>query len=176
MDSAPAKPTKPKRKIRWKKVIAWGAAGIVVLAVLIQFVPYGRNHTNPPVTMEPAWDSPQTRQLAVRSCYDCHSNETTWPWYSNVAPISWYVQHDVDEGRADINFSEWDRPQKDADEIVKSVRDGEMPPGIYLPTHPDARLSPAERQALIQGLTATFGPGKQTQRGGTLAGVGSQAH
>lgn len=108
--------------------------------------------------MEPAWDSPQTRQLAVRACFDCHSNETTWPWYSNVAPISWLTQRDVDEGRAELNFSEWNRPQK-TDDIVKSVQEGEMPPAIYYPTHPDANLPAGERQALIQGLTATFGPG-----------------
>jgi hypothetical protein len=60
--------------------------GAVALFALIQVVPYGRSHTNPPVQSEPKWDSPQTRALAVRACYDCHSNETTWPWYTNVAP------------------------------------------------------------------------------------------
>ena len=60
---------------------------VVALALLIQLVPYGRAHTNPPVVAEPNWDSPQTRELAVRACFDCHSNETTWPWYSNIAPI-----------------------------------------------------------------------------------------
>ncbi len=151
------KPIK-RKPIKWRSVFRWGLIGAIVLFVLIQLVPYGRNHTNPPVTMEPAWDSSQTRQLAVRACYDCHSNETVWPWYSNVAPVSWLTQRDVDEGRAELNFSEWNRPQK-TDEIVKSVQKGEMPPAIYLPTHPDANLSAGDRQALIQGLTATFGPG-----------------
>jgi hypothetical protein len=149
-----------RKPINWGKVLRWGAVGVLVLTVLIQFVPYGRNHTNPPVIMEPTWDSPQPRQLAVRACYDCHSNETAWPWYTNVAPVSWLTQHDVDDGRHKLNFSEWNRPQK-TDDIVKSVRDGEMPPAIYLPTHPSANLSTGDRQALIQGLTATFGPGGQ---------------
>jgi hypothetical protein len=60
----------------------------VVVFVAIQLVPYGRDHTNPPVTAEPRWDSPQTRTLAVSACFDCHSNETAWPWYTNVAPFS----------------------------------------------------------------------------------------
>jgi mono/diheme cytochrome c family protein len=153
-------PTRRRPRVRWKKVIPWVLGGLVALALLIQLVPYGRDHTNPPVRLAPAWDSPQTRALAVQACYDCHSNETIWPWYSNVAPVSWLIQRDVDEGRSDINFSEWDRPQKETDEIVNSVRKGEMAPWTYPITHSTASLSPAERQALVQGLTNTFGPGK----------------
>jgi hypothetical protein len=59
---------------------------------------YGRDHSNPPVRIEPRWDRARTRELAVRACFDCHSNQTRWPWYSHVAPISWLVQHDVEEG------------------------------------------------------------------------------
>jgi len=79
-------------------------AGVIVL-IAIQLVPYGHAHTNPPVTGDPQWDSPQTRELAKRACFDCHSNETVWPWYSNIAPVSWLIQHDVDEGRSRMNFS-----------------------------------------------------------------------
>ncbi len=82
------------------------------LFLLIQAVPYGRNHANSPNRTEPTWDSPTTRQLAVRACYDCHSNETIWPWYSNVAPVSWLVQRDVEEGRDEVNFSEWGDDRK----------------------------------------------------------------
>ena len=71
--------------------------------LIIQFVPYGRDHTNPPVIAEPAWDSPQTRALFFRACADCHSNETTWPWYSTIAPASWLITRDVMEGRATFN-------------------------------------------------------------------------
>lgn len=143
----------PKKR-RFLKPILLGA---LALAAAIQLVPYGRNHTNPPITAEPAWDSPATRELAKRACFDCHSNETVWPWYSHVAPVSWLVQRDTDEGRRKLNFSEWDKPQKEADEAAESVREGEMPMWIYLPTHPEARLSDAEKQALIAGLEATFG-------------------
>ena len=135
--------------------------GVVALLLLIQVVPYGRSHANPPVRQEPSWDSPQTRELAVRACYDCHSNETVWPWYSNVAPMSWLVQRDVDEGRRALNFSEWDRPQEEAGEAAESVAEGEMPPANYVLLHPQAALSQAERDALVRGLRAMgLGEGK----------------
>ena len=89
----------------WKWILGIIAAAVVLFG-LIQLVPYGRNHTNPPVGTEPNWISDQARAVTVRACYDCHSNETTWPWYSNVAPISWLIQRDVEEGRGIINFSE----------------------------------------------------------------------
>lgn len=130
-------------------------AGVVLL--LAQIIPYGRNHTNPPVLQEPAWDRPETRRLARLACFDCHSNETVWPWYSNIAPVSWLVQRDVMEGRAELNFSEWDRPQKEAKESAKVIRAGEMPPRTYLPAHPEARLSPLDREALAAGLQASLG-------------------
>ena len=72
-----------------KKVLGGGLLAIGGLFVLIQLVRFGRNHTNPPVAQEPSWDSTETRALAERACFDCHSNETVWPWYSNIAPVSW---------------------------------------------------------------------------------------
>jgi hypothetical protein len=127
---------------------------ILVLAILgIQLVPYGRNHANPPLRQEPKWDSAQTRELTARACFDCHSNETVWPWYSNIAPASWLVQRDVDKGRKKLNFSEWDRPQEEADESAKSVQKDKMPPWYY----PWAQLSTAEQQELITGLKRTLG-------------------
>jgi mono/diheme cytochrome c family protein len=126
----------------------------------IQAVPYGRQHTNPPVVAEPNWDAPQTRALTARACFDCHSNETVWPWYSNVAPISWLVQRDVDEGRRTLNFSEWNRTQKEARESAKTVRGGEMPPWIYTIRSSEARLSPTQKDALARGLAATLGSGR----------------
>ena len=119
--------------------------------------------TNPAVAAEPAWDTPETRALAKRACFDCHSNETVWPWYAHVAPVSWLVQHDVDEGREHLNFSEWDREQEEAEEAAEVVEDGEMPLWVYLPTHPDARLSDAEKADLISGLKATFGSGGEDE-------------
>src|SRR5512134_2904759 len=100
-----------------KGKIFFSVLGVIMLiAVGLQLVPYGRNHTNPPVQSAPQWDSPHTREWFARACADCHSNETVWPWYSNIAPISWLVQRDVDEGRRALNYSEWNRGQKEARE------------------------------------------------------------
>jgi hypothetical protein len=129
--------------------------GIVLVGALlvIQLVPYGRNHANPPIRQEPQWNSPDTRELTARACFDCHSNQTAWPWYSNIAPASWLIQRDVDKGRRKLNFSEWDRPQEEAAESAKSVQRDKMPPWYY----PWAQLSAAEQQALITGLEQTLG-------------------
>jgi len=131
--------------------------GLLVLLAGIQLVPYGRDHDNPPVVKEPTWNAARTRELAVRACFDCHSNETVWPWYSHVAPISWLVQRDVDEGREELNFSEWNRSFHEAHEAGKLVRKKKMPLGIYLVTHPEGRLTDAEREELARGLDATLG-------------------
>ncbi|MFZ0546289.1 MAG: heme-binding domain-containing protein [Candidatus Promineifilaceae bacterium] len=141
-----------------KRIIQVGLIAGVGGFLLIQLIPYGRNHTNPSVTSEPNWDSPQTRDLAQRACFDCHSNETVWPWYSNVAPVSWLAQHDTDEGRQTLNFSTWNEGGKGREpgEAIEAVSRGQMPPPVYLITHGDARLSPAEKQALIEGLRATI--------------------
>lgn len=139
-----------------RRILRWSLIGGTVVLLLIQLVPYGRAHTNPPIRSEPAWNSEQTRAYARLACFDCHSNETVWPWYSNVAPISWLVQRDVDEGRAKLNFSEWDRPQE-AEDVAETVQEGEMPPRIYTVLHPSARLSQAELHSFTQGLIATFG-------------------
>lgn len=129
----------------------------VVLFGLIQLVPYGRDHTNPPVTQAIRWDSARTRDLATGACTDCHSNLTTWPWYSNVAPVSWLVYADVKSGRETLNFSEWNRPQDaDTGDIVEAARNGSMPPFQYKPTHPAGRLSSAERNELADGLARTL--------------------
>ncbi len=139
----------------WKKRTA-------VAIVLIQFVPYGKNHTNPPVVAEPRWDSPQTRELFMRACGDCHSNETKWPWYSHIAPISWLVTYDVKEGREHFNVSMWgDQRKNRGDEAAEELREGEMPPLVYRIAHPEARLSEAEKKRLTEGLVRTFGEKKE---------------
>lgn len=137
----------------------WSRSALGLLATLlaIQLVPYGRDHTNPPVTGEPTWDAPETRMLAKQACFDCHSNETEWPAYASIAPVSWLVQHDVDEGRAALNFSEWSRPQEEADDASEEVLEGEMPPAVYTLVHAHARLDAADRDRLAQGLAKTVG-------------------
>jgi hypothetical protein len=137
--------------------------GLVIAGavLVIQLVPYGRDHSNPPVVAEPPWDRAQTRELAVRACFDCHSNETRWPVYSNLAPASWLVQSHVDTGRRALNFSEFDLAGEEADEAAVAVADGEMPPASYLLAHPDARLSTRERDVLVRGLIATAESSRQ---------------
>lgn len=136
-----------------KKIIL----GIAVLAVVSQFIPYGKDHTNPPVMSTVKWDSPRTEQLFANACKDCHSNETKWPWYSNIAPISWLVQSDVDEGKSKFNISMIGHQRKnELDDAAKEVIGGDMPFWPYLIAHKEARLSASETQELINGLKATF--------------------
>lgn len=125
----------------------------LVAFVVIQFVPVER--TNPPVVREPNWDSSQTRALMERACFDCHSNETKWPWYTKVAPASWAIARDVQEGRRELNYSEWYPDEEN--ESLEAIQEGAMPPRQYLLMHPEARLSDAEMQTLVTGLKATFG-------------------
>ncbi len=148
-----------------KRVLALAVGLLTVGFLAIQLVPYGRAHDNPPVTSEPQWDSPRTRELFFRACGDCHSNETRWPWYSNIAPISWLVQRDVDEGRAACNVSEWGQAEQNCGDSAETLAEGSMPPRSYVLLHPSARLDAAERDALIQGLLATFG-GEDGEREG----------
>jgi hypothetical protein len=135
----------------------WSGAGLLATLLAIQLVPYGRDHVNPPVRSEPSWDSPSTRALARQACFDCHSNETTWPSYASIAPMSWLVQRDVNEGRAVLNFSEWQRPQEEAGEAAEVVLEREMPPAAYRLMHADARLSAADLERLARGLAKTVG-------------------
>ncbi len=141
-----------------RKALLWRSLGaVVILAIVIQLVPYGHAHTNPPLGREPNWDSQATREMAVRACYDCHSNQTVWPWYSQVAPVSWLIQNDVDRGRQRLNFSEWNRPQRGArsGSVDRRIQRGSMPPWYYILMHSQAKLSEAEKQALMRGLDAT---------------------
>jgi Haem-binding domain len=139
---------------RWFKALLVGLAGIVGLFALMQLVPYGRTHSNPAVIQEPPWDSPRTRELAVRACFNCHSNQTTWPWYANVAPLSWVVQFDVDVARSVVNFSEWNRTYELAPSSGLSVMTGNMPTLKYRMAHREANLTEQETLDLARGLNA----------------------
>jgi len=128
-----------------------------VLFILIQFIPYGRDHSNPAVTAEPPWDKPQTRELFFRACADCHSNQTFWPWYSNIAPVSWQIQHDVNAARRKFNVSEWGRSRNAGKAAADEVKEGGMPPASYQWMHPAAKLTEAKKNQFTIGLVATFG-------------------
>lgn len=139
----------------WSKILL----GVIVLFIAIQFYPYGRDHDNLPVTNQVNWDSPQTKEMFYNACADCHSHETEWPWYSNVAPASWLVQSDVDEGREHFNISTLEG-MDEADEAYELVEKGAMPLGIYTPLHPEANFDEEQKAKFIEGLKATFNKGE----------------
>ena len=155
----------------------WLLRSLLVLAALLviaQFLPFGRVD-NPPVRQEPAWDSPRTRELAARACFDCHSNQSKRQWY-HLAPASWWVASHVEEAREHLNFSEFDREQEHAHEAAEEVEEREMPLRSYLLVHPEGRLTDAERAELVRGLAATLGTeepeGEATGGGGRGRGRG----
>jgi len=127
------------------------------LVVVMQFIPYGTNHANPEIVQEPNWDSIKTKELFNKACADCHSNETKYPWYANIAPVSWLIQHDIDEGREHFNVSMWNQQSKNkGEDAAEELEDGEMPMGIYALMHKEAVLTAQEKEDLIKGLKATF--------------------
>ncbi|MEP7382335.1 MAG: heme-binding domain-containing protein [Gemmatimonadota bacterium] len=140
------------------RIAKWAMAVLIVALVAIQLVPVDR--TNPALETEvPA--TAEVRSVLRRACYDCHSNETVWPWYSRIAPVSWLIAHDVHEGRDELNFSTWNRyttkrQLKKLKESGKEVAEGEMPPWLYLPPHPEARLSTDDR-ALLRAWSQSVG-------------------
>ncbi len=139
------------------KIILLAVVVVIAGFGLMQLVPYGHNHTNPPVVTQMQWDSPQTEQLARQSCFDCHSNETNWYWYTDIAPASWLAVHDVEDGRGRLNFSDLASNRRiELDEIDETIREGSMPPLQYTLIHPNARLTAAERQQLITGLNQSL--------------------
>lgn len=151
---------------RIRRIAKWALVTLFVALVAIQIVPVDR--TNPPVETEvPA--TPEVRAVLRRACYDCHSNETVWPWYSRIAPVSFLVARDVHEAREEMNFSTWNRmtPKKQGEALHESwekVAEGEMPLWFYLPLHPEARLSEQDR-ALLQAWS---------ESGGAAAGSSSE--
>jgi hypothetical protein len=155
-----------KQIFRWE-VVRWILLGILVVLIAIQFVPVQR--LNPPVETEvPA--PANIRIILRRACYDCHSNETVWPWYSHVAPFSWLVTRDVRSGREELNFSTWSRiatqqQVKKLKESWENVAEGEMPPWFYLSIHRDAALSAEDRKVLRNwALSAAPEPAVEGER------------
>jgi hypothetical protein len=132
------------------QAVRLGVAVVVAALALAQVIPVER--VNPPVESEVP-TTPEARALLVRACFDCHSNQVVWPWYSRVAPVSWLVAKDVREGRDELNFSTWSsydakKQRKLLKETLKEVDEGEMPLWIYLLGHPEARLATADRDVL----------------------------
>ena len=143
--------------VQRSEVRRWVLRGLLValaVFVLMQLVPYGWWHENPPVQADAPWPDADSAALARDACYSCHSNETDWPLYSYVAPMSWLVRADVESGRDELNFSDWEEDGDRADKAAEAVADGEMPPRRYKLLHPEARLSDDEADQLIAALDA----------------------
>lgn len=152
-------------------------ASILGTIVVIQAIPYGWDRSNPPVLAEPNWagdaasaQGQRTRELMVRACFGCHSNEVEYPWYSRVAPISWTVASHVSEGREQVNYSEFVEGSRRYRETIEVIREGSMPPGYFtrFGRHPEAKLTRAETDELIAGLRLT--PGLEEGRDGRRDG------
>jgi hypothetical protein len=136
--------------VKWILIILGAGLVFVVLLTVIALI----LENNPPVVSEPKWDSPQTKALAKRACFDCHSNETVYPWYDKLPVSSWITALDVQRGRRNLNFSEWGNRGRgeEEDEYAEVIKRGSMPPRSYLLLHPEANLTDQEKQQLIQGL------------------------
>ena len=137
-----------KRTLR----LAGGLTALGVALVLVGTLVVSRD--NPPVTQTIVWDSPATEHLARAACFDCHSNETQWPWYAWVAPSAFWVGSNVAMGRNAVNFSTY--PNLEGSEMARRIQSGEMPPPEYLLLHPEARLSEAQKAALSAGFEASL--------------------
>jgi hypothetical protein len=141
-----------------KKALKWFAVVLVVLFLAAQV--YRPSRTNPPVDQSKtlqanAHVTPEAASILERSCKDCHSSETRWPWYSNVAPISWFLRSHVDEGRRQLSFSDWGtyaprKRERKLHEMCEQVESGEMPIRSYLPLHPSAKLTDEDRRVLCE--------------------------
>lgn len=156
----------------FRRVLKRVLLALAIVFVAIQFVPFGWWHENPPVVDDAPWPDPAAEAAARSSCYACHSNETDWPLYSYVAPMSWLVRSDVETGRDEFNFSEWDRSEGDADDAVEVIDDGSMPPDRYTLIHRDASLSEGERDVLVAALLGMGGQDSSGRDGGDNSGPG----
>lgn len=144
------------------KTLLLGGIGLVLAFTILLTVGALLYENNPPVVQEPAWNSPQTRQLAQRACFDCHSNQTQWPWYDKLPVSSWLAVLDTFRGRRHLNFSEWGinpvggERGRGVNDIIEVIQEGSMPPNLYTLMHANAKLTPAEKQQLIDGLLASL--------------------
>src|SRR5450759_4922065 len=167
-----------RRKPSRARTVLLVLGALLAVFVLIQFAPYGRDHTNPPVTAPFKWSSAQAKAIAKRSCYECHSNKTKSWWAIKIAPFSWLAQHDISAGRARVNFSEWNGGLS-AQGLQHALAHG-MPPLQFTLLHPGAKLSAAEGQQLLAGFQQSLadqqngsGPAASSSTAGSSSGSSS---
>lgn len=136
------------------------AVVLLVVFVGIQFIPTNRNQSEmiPPTDFMMVNNVPrEVKSILMISCYDCHSNNTQYPWYNKVQPISWYLEGHIKDGKEELNFSDFgsysDRMQKaKMRSIISQVEDGKMPPPTYTFLHPEAKLTAEEKQLLANWI------------------------
>lgn len=140
------------------RMISYTVLFLLLVSVAIQFIP--ADISNPGITYDIP-TTPRIKTVLKKACYDCHSNETVWPWYSKISPISWFVAGDVNEGRQELNYSEWDR--YDGEEKLEMIRDSwkeiaenKMPPWIYVKMHPESALTIEERAVIYNWASQTY--------------------
>lgn len=149
-----------RTRIDMKRILKWVVLGLVIAFAAVQVAQPSR--TNPPVKtdfLKTASAPPDVAAMFRSACYDCHSDETRWPWYSYVAPMSWQIAQDVNHGRQHVNLSEWpaDKPdlaRKKIEDMSDEIDDGDMPLSKYTLIHKDARLTSQQRDRLTQWLNA----------------------
>ena len=142
--------------MNFRKLALILVVGAIVLFLLVQLIPFGHTNTNPPVISEPQWSSPAARALVKEHCFQCHSNETNWTWYANIAPGSWLIAYDVIAGRNAFNFSDWQSNPGELDEMVGAIQEGEMPPIQYWIMHPNSKMDAQQKQDLINALETSI--------------------
>ena len=145
-----------------RKLLKWTGISLLALFAAIQLIRPAR--TNPPVDESQTifartQMTPQVATILNRSCVDCHSNKTVWPWYTNVVPVSWFIVNHVNTGRGLLNLSEWgrydqDRQSRKLRQICDQVEDGNMPLSSYTPVHPGSKLSAEDKKTLCDWTDA----------------------
>lgn len=143
-----------RKRSLWKSVLKFGLGGLIAAFVGIQFVPVPAIGNNPEARSTMKGEPPEVVALLKRACFDCHSNETLWPWYSRIAPGSWLMAHDIEEGRKALDYSDWDGLDEEDKQFNREqtrdvVADDEMPPWFYvIPFHAEAKITPQDRALL----------------------------
>lgn len=150
-----------------KKYLVYFVLLLFIFFIAIQFVPVEKS--NPDITYDIP-TTPGVKSILKKACYDCHSNETVWPWYGKVAPVSWLVTKDVVQGREELNYSEWDRySNKEKIELIREsweeVAEKEMPPWIYIKMHPGSVITPEDEAVLREWAAKTFPEGRIPEEG-----------
>ncbi|HRR08561.1 MAG TPA: heme-binding domain-containing protein [Rhodothermales bacterium] len=150
-----------------KKKVYGAILAVLGLFILMQLIPIDRE--NPAVTLDMPAPKP-VKDILKRACYDCHSNETKWPWYSYLAPVKFMIRHHIDEGRNKVNFSTWDQPQGEEkaeipEEIIEVIEKGEMPTWDYILMHAEAKLSNKDVAVLKQWAATTDKGGERGETG-----------